>query len=55
LLEGDGAGDDWDVDKELGSLDLEKDASEDKELSLEGIELDIDEDKGGRRITDERI
>lgn len=55
LLEGDSAGDDWDVDKELESLDLEKDASEDKELSLEGIELDIDEDKGGRRITDERI
>ena len=55
LLEGDSAGDDWDVDKELESLDIEKDVSGDEELSLEGIELDIDEEKGGRRITDERI
>ena len=55
LLEGDSAGDDWDVDKELESLDIEEDVSGDEELSLEGIELDIDEEKGGRRITDERI
>lgn len=55
LLEGDSAGDDWDVDKELESLDIEKDVSGDEELSLEGIELDIDEEKGGRQITDERI
>lgn len=55
LLEGDSAEKEWDFDKELESLDLEKNDSEDKGLSLENIELEIDEEKGGRRITDERI